>query len=131
MWLPKWRRNFKKRSRSGGTQKKKTDTGRHLKAIVGPGPKLEPADLVVEEEVTDVDLAGRPEVDDGSPEYPVVVVNHSEAGHVPGCVVIHTETDGCQRNVTLHSVLSGVFKGKKEARTSWLSHMIVFKVKVT
>ena len=87
----------------GGTQKKKTDTGCHLVAIVGPVPKLEPADLVVEGEVSDVDLAGRPEADDGSPEYPAVV-NHSEARHVTGRVVVHSETEGCQKNLTLHSV---------------------------
>ena len=59
--------------------------------------------MVVEGEVSDVDLAGRPEADDGSPEYPAVVVNRSEARHVPGRVVVHAETEGCQRNLTLHS----------------------------
>ena len=66
---------------------------RHLESIVGPGPQLEAADLVVEGEVSDVDLAGGPEADDGSPENPAVVVNHSQAGHVPGCVVVHAVID--------------------------------------
>ena len=99
-----------------GERRKNNNTDRHLVAILGPGPKLEPADLVVEGEVSDVDLAGRPEADDGSPEYPAVVVNHSEARHVPGRVVVHAETKGCQRNLTLHSVLFLFLRGKKKKR---------------
>ncbi len=65
----------------------------HLEPVVGPGPHLEVADLVVEREEGDVDLARGAEANDGRPEDVSVRADHRQALHVAGRVVIHAARD--------------------------------------
>ena len=66
---------------------------RYLEAVVGPGAHLELADLVVEGEEGDVDLARAVELDDGRPEHVPVVLHHRERLHVAVRVVLGAGTN--------------------------------------
>ncbi|RUS87950.1 hypothetical protein EGW08_004305, partial [Elysia chlorotica] len=60
----------------------------HLEPIVGPGPELELAGLIVEREVGDIDLAGAPELGGWGPEDIACVVYHGLTVHVSSGIVV-------------------------------------------
>ena len=61
----------------------------HLKSVIRPGTHFQVTDLIVKREEGDVDLTAASEPDDRGPEHVAITTNHSEALHVPGCVIIN------------------------------------------